>query len=311
MSVAQIIRSSLGHRMALAITALLVVLTGAAGAYIAVHETRMMEQFTLDKARLAATLGARQYGDTFEAAIDSGLLTVNDVFDKNYVEIKGYNWGDKPRYHTRYDFVTDRAVLIFEDKFLQYEDFVFAVGVDENGYLPTHNTKYQHPLTGDLAKDLVGNRSKRIFNDPVGLAAGRNCSVGGPCEASLQQVYKRDTGEIMWDVSSPIYVKGKHWGGFRVAVSMEKIAEKQRALTLSLITIFVVFVLVTGLTMFVMVRRSMKPVEQLTKLAGELSLGESLEQPIKSDSVDEIGRLTKALDRLRVSMKAALSRLGE
>ena len=48
-----------------------------------------MEASTLEKARLAAALGARQYGDTFDNAIDSGLLTVNDVFDRTYVEIKG------------------------------------------------------------------------------------------------------------------------------------------------------------------------------------------------------------------------------
>ena len=30
------------------------------------------------------------------------------------------------------------------------------------------------------------------------------------------KIYKRDTGEIMHDLSAPIYVKGKHWGGFRI-----------------------------------------------------------------------------------------------
>jgi methyl-accepting chemotaxis protein len=30
------------------------------------------------------------------------------------------------------------------------------------------------------------------------------------------QTYKRDTGEVMHDLSAPIYVNGKHWGGFRI-----------------------------------------------------------------------------------------------
>jgi len=30
------------------------------------------------------------------------------------------------------------------------------------------------------------------------------------------QTYKRDTGEVMHDLSVPIYVDGKHWGGFRI-----------------------------------------------------------------------------------------------
>jgi methyl-accepting chemotaxis protein len=32
----------------------------------------------------------------------------------------------------------------------------------------------------------------------------------------LLQTYRRDTGEIMHDLSVPIYVNGKHWGGFRL-----------------------------------------------------------------------------------------------
>jgi len=30
------------------------------------------------------------------------------------------------------------------------------------------------------------------------------------------QIYRRDTGEIMFDLSVPIVVRGRHWGGFRV-----------------------------------------------------------------------------------------------
>ncbi len=38
----------------------------------------------------------------------------------------------------------------------------------------------------------------------------------------LLQTYKRDTGEIMHDLSVPIYINGKHWGGFRVGYQPEK-----------------------------------------------------------------------------------------
>lgn len=30
------------------------------------------------------------------------------------------------------------------------------------------------------------------------------------------QTYKRDTGEVMHDLSVPIRVNGRHWGGFRI-----------------------------------------------------------------------------------------------
>ena len=304
MSIVLAVRRSLGAKVSLKLAVVVLGLTAAAAVIIMIQQTRQMEELTLEKARVAASLGARQYGDMFDEAIDSGLVTVNDVFDRAYVEIKGYAFGGKPKYHTRYDALTDRAVLVFQDKFLEDEDFVFAVGVDENGYLPTHDTKFQQPLTGDPQQDLAGNRTKRMFNDPVGLTAGKNV------QPTLVQVYKRDTGETMWDVSSPIYVKGKHWGGFRVAVSMERIAAHQRALLWTLLAIFGVFMLVTIGTMYLVVRHEMRPVLALTAAAEAIGLGEGLDTPIKSAAVDEIGQLTKTLDRLRVSMKAAMSRLG-
>lgn len=305
MSIVSAVRSRLSVKISLTLAVVLLVLTTLAATYITIHETRQMEELTLEKARVAAAIGARQYGDVLDASIDAGNLTVNDVFDRNYTEVKGYAWGKVPKYHTRYDSLIEPAVLVFEDKFLEYEDFVYAVGVDEHGYLPTHNTRFQKPLTGDAEKDLVGNRTKRIFADPVGLKAAQNL------DASLLQVYKRDTGETMWDVASPIFVKGKHWGGFRVGVSMERIDARKQSLLLSLAVIFQIFAVVTILTMFFVVRRAMRPVVALTNAADQISLGEGLETPIKSGSVDEIGMLTKSIDRLRASMKAAMSRLGQ
>jgi HAMP domain-containing protein len=304
MSLVLAVRSRLSAKISLALAVVLLVLTAGAATVITVNQTRQMEELTLEKARLAASTGARQWGDTFDNAIDSGQLTVADVFDHNYQEIRGWNWGDKPKFHTRFDAFADKAVLVFQDKMLEAsEDFLFAVGVDDTGYLPTHNTRYQKPLTGEPAKDLAGNRTKRVFADPVGLAAAKNV------EPSLKQVYPRDTGEMAWDVSSPIYVKGKHWGGFRVGVSMTRIAEQQRTLLLKLLGLFAVFAAITIATVFVVVQRSMRPVKVLTEAAEAISVGDGLDTPIKTDAVDEIGQLTRAVERLRVSMRAAMSRL--
>lgn len=304
MSIAQSVRDSLGAKIALKLAVVVVALTLAAAAVIIYGQTRLMEELTLEKAKVAAAIGARQYGDVFDNAIDGGLVTVNDVFDRRYQEIRGYAFGDHAKFHTRYDALTDRAVLVFQDKFLDFPDFIFAVGVDENGYLPTHNTRFQKPVTGDPAKDLAGNRTKRIFNDPVGILAAKNT------EPTLVQVYERDTGETMWDVSAPIHVKGKHWGGFRIGVSMERIQARQRELFLALSAIFGLFTVVTLGSLYVIVRLSMRPVAALTEAARKVSLGEELDTPIRTDSTDEIGKLAKTIDRLRASMKAALARLG-
>ena len=160
-------------------------------------------------------------------------------------------------------------------------------------------------MTGDPEEDLAGNRTKRKFDDPVGLAAAKNT------DPTLVQVYQRDTGETMWDVSAPIFVKGKHWGGFRVAVSMQRIAERMMLLLWTLVAAFGVFGVVTLGAMYFVVRGAMKPVIALTEAGNRISLGEDLETPIKTDEVDEIGKLTKTIDRLRQSMKAAMARLGQ
>ncbi len=304
MSIVLAVRSRLSVKISLKLAGVLLVLTAGAAAIITVRQTRQMEALTLEKAKLAAATGAREWGDTFDNAIDSGQLSVADVFDRNYREIKGWNWGKNAKYHTRYDSFTDRAVLVFQDKFLDQEDFIFAVGVDENGYLPTHNTIFQRPLTGVPEQDLAGNRTKRIFDDQgAGLPAAKNT------EPFLVTDYRRDTGERLWDVSSPIFVKGKHWGGFRIGVSRVRIAAHQRELLLTLIPIFAIFALVTILTVFLVVQRAIRPVVALTAAAEAISVGDGLDTPIKSDEVDEIGHLTKAVERLRVSMRAAMSRL--
>ena len=305
MSVVDTIRESLGIKITLKLAVLMIGLTAAAAIGITLLQTQSMETLTLEKARVAAAIGARQYGDFFDNAIDSGLMTVADAFDRDYVEIKGYDFGGKPKYHTRYDAFTDRAVLVFQDKFLDHKDFLFAVGVDVNGYLPTHNTRFQKPVTGDPEQDLAGNRTKRKFDDAVGIAAARST------EPTLVQVYARDTGETMWDVSAPIFVKGRHWGAFRVAVSMQRIADRMLLLLFTLLGAFALYGVVTLAAMFLVVRGAMKPVKALTAAATRIGLGEDLDTPIKTEDVDEIGKLTKSIDRLRLSMKAAMARLGQ
>jgi HAMP domain-containing protein len=297
------IRRSLGAQISLKLAVLMLALLALATGLTTWLETRQMEAATLEKATLTAALGARQYGDMFDNAIDSGLLTVTDVFDRKYVEIKGHDWGKHPKYHTRYDSLTDRAVLVFQDRILDDQDFLFAVGVDEKGYLPTHNTVFQKPLEGN-EKDLAGNRTKRIFDDPVGKAAAESVA------SSLRQVYHRDTGETMWDVSAPILVKGRHWGAFRVGVSMVKLDARKWGLALTLTGLLGGFALVITGAMFLVVRQALRPVVALTRTAEQISMGEALDVSVRSAKVDELGLLANAVERLRVSMKAAMSRLG-
>jgi methyl-accepting chemotaxis protein len=118
---------------------------------------------------------------------------------------------DPPKFTTDYDKLSDRDILPIEEGALaRSAALVFVVLVDRFGYLPTHNQRYSQPLTGNNAVDLVNNRTKRIFNDRVGLQAARSQAP------FLFQRYQRDTGESMVDLSVPVYVKGQHWGALRL-----------------------------------------------------------------------------------------------
>ncbi|KZN14074.1 methyl-accepting chemotaxis protein [Marinomonas sp. TW1] len=156
----------------------------------------------------SAQQAAQQIGLVLEAAIDQNQLTMKQVFSQDYQAIQGTN---PTKYSTAYDDYSDQTFPLIQEEVLeQHEEVMFAGAVDLNGYFPTHNRKFSQPLTGDYDKDLVSNRTKRIFDDPT----GRRC--GAHTESFLLQTYKRDTGEILHDLSVPIYVKGQHWGGFRM-----------------------------------------------------------------------------------------------
>jgi HAMP domain-containing protein len=278
----------------------------AAAYYITAREAASQELLIIDSGKIAAMSGARAYADLLETAIDGGVLTTGDLFDPVYEEIKGFDFGENPRYHTRYDFYTDRVAVELEDRILESSpNFLYAAGLDFNGYVPSHNSKFQQPLTGDRVKDLSVNRTKRKFLDPVALAAVRNLAP------VIIQPYKRDTGEIAWDVTAPITVKSHHYGGFRIGVSVASITEHKRALLFQLSIVFGVLALVTVGFIFLMLRRSMRPLEQLAMVANEISSGEGLDRPIKPATSDEIGQMAKSLNRLRASLQAAMGRLGE
>jgi methyl-accepting chemotaxis protein len=252
----------------------------------------------LVKATSQTRIGAQAMQDILEDAIASGRLTEAQVFDTNYREIKEGPLAGAAiaKYHTAYDEYLDHAIMALQDEFLNSDDMVvFAVLVDRNGYLPTHNSKYSQKLTGDAEKDKVGNRTKRLFNDPVGLAAGKYDGKDG--KGYLQQIYKRDTGETMWDISAPVYVNGKHWGGFRIGFSIAKteatIAEMRNGLALTMFAVL----LVAAITCFIVVNRMTRPLNDLTEMANRIADG-SLEERIEITSIDEVGQLAQAFNQM-------------
>jgi methyl-accepting chemotaxis protein len=152
--------------------------------------------------------GAQQIGQLFEAAIREGRLSEAALFDKKRTPIANTQ---PQQYSSSFDRFTDQMFPAIQEPIKRsHEAIVFSIACAPDGYVPTHNKDFAHPPSGNPEVDLVKSRSKRLFNDRTGIRCGSHT------ESMLLQTYRRDTGEIMHDLSVPIYVNGKHWGGFRV-----------------------------------------------------------------------------------------------
>jgi len=285
-------------KIVLALISVLAVIMVISTILIVNQRSEVLREELLVKASSLAKIGAKGIEGVLEQSLSSGQFFEEQLFDTDYREITdGPLAGSAiPKYRTAYDLYLDMTIKDFQDTFAASDDMVvFAVLVDRNGYLPTHNSIYSKPLTGDPEKDKVGNRTKRIFNDPVGLAAAQYDNEDG--KGYLQQVYKRDTGVTMWDVSAPVYVRGKHWGGFRIGFSMAKtdaaIAELRNTVAMSMFLVL----LFASITCLLVVARFMQPLKALTKAAERITEG-SLDEQIKVESNDEIGQLAGAFNKM-------------
>lgn len=155
---------------------------------------------------------AGEIGQAFDEEVRAGRISLSDLFDYSYTPVPGSN---PEQVLAPFTEMTDRVMPEFQEPIVAENDMVvFVAAVDKNGYLPTHNKAFSKPQGSDPAWNAANCRNRRIFNDRVGLAAGQNT------EPFLLQTYRRDMGGgnyvLMKDVSAPIYVQGRHWGGVRM-----------------------------------------------------------------------------------------------
>lgn len=163
-----------------------------------------------------AISAANRIATLFEDAITQRKISLDDLFDNNYVPIPGT---DPLQHRTRFlDLVEGILPDIQEPLLASDKRMVFAAAVDRNGYLPVHNKIYSQPQRpGEFVWNTANCRNRRIFDDRAGLSAGR---VVRPY---LIQNYPRQMGDhidMMWEIGAPIRVFGKQWGGFRTAYKL-------------------------------------------------------------------------------------------
>ena len=155
---------------------------------------------------------ANRISAEFEAAVDRGDLTEFQLFDERYREIPGTN---PKQYTTEYVRFTDRVLPPIQDP-LQSADprIVFCVAWAKGGYLPTHNPNYSQPQGNDPVWNAAHCRNRRVYNDRAVKKVAHNT------KRFLLQTYRRNMGGgnfmLIKDLSAPIFVRGRHWGAFRI-----------------------------------------------------------------------------------------------
>jgi methyl-accepting chemotaxis protein len=160
----------------------------------------------------AAVETAEQISHLFEEGIQSGRISVSDLFDEQYRPIAGSN---PEQYMTRFTAFTDEVLQDLLEQTLTWSSkVVFGVVIDRNGYIPTHNLKYSKKQGADTVWNQAHCRNRRIFSGRTEMKATSNT------RKFLLQTYRRDMGGgnmiVMKDLSVPLWVNGTHWGALRV-----------------------------------------------------------------------------------------------
>jgi methyl-accepting chemotaxis protein len=155
---------------------------------------------------------AQQITTAFEAALERGDIRLEQLMDEKYREIPGTN---PKQYLTDYVVFTDRILPPIQDPVQKTDPrIVFCVAWAKGGYLPTHNPNYRLPQGPDPVWNNANCRNRRLFNDRAVK------KVAGNTRPFLLQTYRRDMGGgnfvLMKDLSSPIHIRGRHWGAFRM-----------------------------------------------------------------------------------------------
>lgn len=146
------------------------------------------------------------YAEKITEKLESLAKQGVNLFDTNYQAI---NPDEKHiHYMTSYIKASEGVLQPLYDDFLkEHPEFAYAVGITSEGYVPIHHAKVSKPRTGDPAVDNLKSRQMRIYFDT--RAEKRRCIHTSPF---LLQTFIRDTGEILNDLSIPLYISGRRWG---------------------------------------------------------------------------------------------------
>ncbi|WP_029133124.1 methyl-accepting chemotaxis protein [Sedimenticola selenatireducens] len=163
-------------------------------------------------------LTAREWAAQVQQILNELASRGTDLFDTNYQPIPNTN---PQKYNLPYVSAFEPLIQPLIDSFIKARpEFIYAVALDKNGFLPAHHKHLSKPMTGDFETDNLNSRHLKIYNNS--RAEKRRAANTEPF---LLQTYTRDTGEVLNDLSLPLYIDGTHWGALILGFTPDRLLE--------------------------------------------------------------------------------------
>lgn len=181
-------------------------------------EAVLRETREVDASYIARCQGmAAEVASSFERALASGKISEAALFDVDHRPIRST---DPQQFLTGATALCESVVpSIIEPAKNADPRIVFCAPCDRVGYIAAHNRIYsEKQRPGDRAWNAAHSRNRRIFDDRAAVLASRLT------QPFLVQTYQRDMGDgrliVLKEYDAPILVRGQHWGGLRLAVTL-------------------------------------------------------------------------------------------
>ena len=146
-----------------------------------------------------------------EQAIDSGEVSLDDVFDRNYRLRPG---SDPEQFDTNFCDHADRLVRPVVDALQASDNRIIGCTIgDANGHLPTHLSARSQPQGPDPVWNSAHCRNRRIMIDDQTRYALKS-------DDPTLMTYRMERGDESIAVKNaymPLFIKGRRWGNFELA----------------------------------------------------------------------------------------------
>jgi methyl-accepting chemotaxis protein len=191
-----------------------------------VHEVAVSDIATDDSpyVAIAREMSAKILA-AFRDGIDKHELSVEDLFDENYAEIRNTN---PKQFEAKYSgFCRRRVSGILDDYLGLLPHTIYALVVDRNGYLPLHNLEYSKPQGSDAIWNKANCRDRTFhpvqttiigmdYRDPVYLIT-RQRDMGGGHHVMIKIAF------------APIWIDGRYWGYASIAYNLPAVDARDLA----------------------------------------------------------------------------------